>query len=91
MFKINITPDYLSGKAEKLRALNKEHEQLIKSIYNEVKDLHDMCSDEGTIIFLEQIEEMKHTFEKFSAIIDVQTEFLDAASKQKEQPTIEKL
>lgn len=89
MFKVNITPDYLSAKTEKLRALNKEHEQLIQSIYNEVKDLHDMCSDEGTIIFFKKIEEMKHTFEKFSAIIDAQTDLLDTASKQIEQPACE--
>lgn len=32
---------------------------------------------------------MKHTFEKFSAIIDAQTDLLDTASKQIEQPTCE--
>ncbi len=88
MAQIVITPDALRGKANEVRSLRAQHDDVIKRMRSLVNGLSDSWLGQAQSAFVSQFESMQSTFSAFSELMESYAKKMDLAATTMEQADI---
>jgi len=80
MSLIQVTPDYLTGKASDVRLLRSEHEQTMQLMTRLVDSLGDIWKGDAQNAFLMKYRSMNVTFRNFSELLESYAMLMDTAA-----------
>ena len=85
MSTIKITPDVLRGKANEVRSLRAQHDDVIKRMRSLVNGLSDSWLGQAQSAFVSQFESMQSTFSAFSELMESYAKKMDVAATTMQQ------
>lgn len=82
MALIQVTPELLTSKANELRNLRSQHDEIMSRMNSLITSLHEVWRGDAQEAFVEKYESMQATFNSFSELIEEYAKLMNNASNK---------
>lgn len=81
MAVIQVTPDLLESKANEVRSLKAQHDEVMTKMKNLVHSLNEQWKGEAQTAFVAKFDSMQPTFNNFSDMLEGYAKMMDTSAK----------
>lgn len=81
MAVIQVTPDLLESKANEVRSLKAQHDEVMTKMKNLVHSLNEQWKGEAQTAFVAKFDSMQPTFNNFSEMLEGYAKMMDTSAK----------
>lgn len=78
---IQVTPELLEAKANEVRGLKSEHDEVMTKMKSLVHSLEEQWKGEAQTAFVEKFDGMQSTFNDFSEMLEGYASLMDTSAK----------
>lgn len=82
MALIQVTPDLLTGKAQELRGLRGQHDEVMAKVRTLILGLNEVWKGDAQTAFVNKYESMQSTFTQFSQMLEDYAMLMDTAANK---------
>ncbi len=82
MKTIQITPELLMEKAQEVRSLREDHDQIMAKLSSIIMNLNEQWRGEAQDAFVAKYESMQSTFRNFSEMLEDYAALMDKAARE---------
>ncbi|MBE6572791.1 MAG: WXG100 family type VII secretion target [Ruminococcaceae bacterium] len=82
MALIQVTPELLDSKANELRTLRSQHDEIMNKMSTLISSLSDVWKGDAQQAFVDKYDEMKGTFSNFSDLLEEYAKMMNTAAQK---------
>lgn len=79
---IQVTPEMLQGKAQEVRGLKSNHDEVMAKLTNLIHALNEQWKGEAQTAFVQKYDSMQQEFKKFSELLEGYAKLMDTSAKE---------